>query len=65
MKLKTNRFAFRPILCDECKQYILFESYRHYKVNVFKYGPCGFIRKNVCKTCWDHINLNNEVKNND
>ena len=56
--------AFYKVLCNKCKQYIFFESYRHYPAIC---GPCDLIRleKNICKACWDHLNLNDEVKNND
>ena len=28
MKVSFNRFALVPVLCTECKRYILFEKYR-------------------------------------
>lgn len=47
MKFKTNRFAFFPHLCDDCKRYVWMESYRKSSVWVMD----RFIPKTLCKEC--------------
>lgn len=45
MKFKTNRFAFFPHLCNDCKRYIWIEPYRRSSVWVID----RFIPKTLCK----------------
>lgn len=51
MKIKYNKFAFIPVMCSECKEYIWLERYRETKT--FWRGRYGIpiTHRILCKKC--------------
>lgn len=49
MKFKKNRFAFLPIRCTDCQQYVWLEPYR--KDTKWMKFAGRFLDVNICKDC--------------
>lgn len=58
MKFKCNRFAVLPMMCTECKQFIVFEPYR--SGEKFHNHIGQFIKVKVCRDCLKKFDVGNK-----
>lgn len=49
MKIKYNRFAVFPVMCQDCHRYIWMEPYR--RAHVWHYWLDSWVKETICNEC--------------